>query len=732
MAITSQTYNGDGTTTDFVFTVPFLDITDIKASIGGADTTAFTATGSSGAVTVAFNTAPPIGLGNVEIRRETNNEQIQSNFQSGSALRASDFNNNFTQFQYVTQEAANSSNLALSLAREGDAVAGFKSAIEVANEAKSTANAASSVIGAAVPYTPIGTVGGIPGIPADGQRVEVFDSTSIENFTPLNGMPFGFVGSNQLVVRLQYIAADGAWDWQSYAVVDQDARYIIKSGPAGQDGQYLVTDSNGDAVWRSFETATQQADGLMASSDKTKLDGIESGAEVNVNADWNATTGDAWILNRPQLSLVATTGRYSDLTGAPTIPVNTSQLTNDQNFLEPTNSLDVTFSGANTFSGSVTLNSTFEIRRTDGNAASISFYCENTDNPHAVTLKAPPHSASATYTIEFPHSIGQSGQYLTTNGSGGTAWVTPFDEDYGSLSNLPTLSTLAGSGNWDDIVDKPSFASVATSGSYDDLSNKPALFDGSYPSLTNKPNFGSVATSNDYADLTNKPTLFSGSYADLTNKPGFGSVATSNDYNDLANLPSLFDGNYNSLSNLPNLGTVATSNDYTDLDNLPTLFSGSYTDLTNLPESINANTVTTASTAVNSNKRVALINTTSQDTAIKHSANLVFNPNSGDLLASGDITAFSDARLKTNVAVIDDALSKVQAINGVTFNRTDINVGRKQTGLIAQELQKVLPEAVVENDDGILTVAYGNVVGLLVQAIKELKSEVEGLKNATT
>ena len=74
----------------------------------------------------------------------------------------------------------------------------------------------------------------------------------------------------------------------------------------------------------------------------------------------------------------------------------------------------------------------------------------------------------------------------------------------------------------------------------------------------------------------------------------------------------------------------------------------------------------------------------------------------------------------------------MQSINGVTFNRTDLNLGRKQTGLIAQELQKVLPEAVIETSDGTLAVAYGNVVGLLVEAIKELKSEIEVLKNATS
>lgn len=60
--------------------------------------------------------------------------------------------------------------------------------------------------------------------------------------------------------------------------------------------------------------------GLMLPADKIKLNGIAAGAEVNVNADWNATEGDAQILNKPTLATVATSGSYNDLTGKPTIP----------------------------------------------------------------------------------------------------------------------------------------------------------------------------------------------------------------------------------------------------------------------------------------------------------------------------------------------------------------------------------------------------------------------------
>ena len=97
---------------------------------------------------------------------------------------------------------------------------------------------------------------------------------------------------------------------------------------------------------------------------------------------------------------------------------------------------------------------------------------------------------------------------------------------------------------------------------------------------------------------------------------------------------------------------------------------------------------------------------------------------------SGTVTApnfvsSSDARLKSNVAVIGDALSKVQALTGVTF--TMVGSDGRQMGLIAQEVQAVAPEAVVEAE-GILRLAYGNLVGLLIEAIKDLKQELDHMK----
>ena len=97
----------------------------------------------------------------------------------------------------------------------------------------------------------------------------------------------------------------------------------------------------------------------------------------------------------------------------------------------------------------------------------------------------------------------------------------------------------------------------------------------------------------------------------------------------------------------------------------------------------------------------------------------------GTLTTSGDITAFSDATLKKNVNTIENALSKVTLLRGVEFQR--IHDGSSHVGVIAQEVECIVPH-VVSEVDGIKTVAYGNLVGVLIEAIKELKAEIDSLK----
>jgi hypothetical protein len=89
-------------------------------------------------------------------------------------------------------------------------------------------------------------------------------------------------------------------------------------------------------------------------------------------------------------------------------------------------------------------------------------------------------------------------------------------------------------------------------------------------------------------------------------------------------------------------------------------------------------------------------------------------------------TQFSDRRLKTNIELIKNALDKMLLIHGYTYNRLADSTGKRGVGVIAQEVKTVLPEAVfVDRPSGMFRVSYGNLVALLIEAIRELNSKIE-------
>jgi hypothetical protein len=100
--------------------------------------------------------------------------------------------------------------------------------------------------------------------------------------------------------------------------------------------------------------------------------------------------------------------------------------------------------------------------------------------------------------------------------------------------------------------------------------------------------------------------------------------------------------------------------------------------------------------------------------------------NTGNIAAAGEVTANSDERIKTNIKTIENALDKVTQLRGVEYDRTDIEA--HQIGVIAQEVEKVLPDVVHTKEDGMKSVAYGNIVAVLIESIKELKGEISELR----
>ena len=108
------------------------------------------------------------------------------------------------------------------------------------------------------------------------------------------------------------------------------------------------------------------------------------------------------------------------------------------------------------------------------------------------------------------------------------------------------------------------------------------------------------------------------------------------------------------------------------------------------------------------------------------------NSGTGNLSVAGTVTANSDKRIKKNIVTIESALDKVLKLRGVTYQRTDIEDDTVLMGVVAQEVEQIIPEVVSLGDpddlDSIKSVSYGNMVGVLIEAIKEQQLQIDELK----
>ena len=104
------------------------------------------------------------------------------------------------------------------------------------------------------------------------------------------------------------------------------------------------------------------------------------------------------------------------------------------------------------------------------------------------------------------------------------------------------------------------------------------------------------------------------------------------------------------------------------------------------------------------------------------SVKFTFTGSTGSLLAVGNISAYSDRRLKTNITPILDSISKCELLTGYHFDRTDLGI--KQDGVLAQDVLKAIPDSVDVNKDGILSVSHSGIIALLVNCVNELSKRV--------
>ena len=327
----------------------------------------------------------------------------------------------------------------------------------------------------------------------------------------------------------------------------------------------------------------------------------------------------------------------------------------------------------------------------------------------------------------------------------------------------PNFPTIGGSNRWKnvDLADLITAIPIGIPSSIDDLSdvdtntNSPTngqalVWDG-----TSKFVPGDVALSSDIpssiddlSDVDTSTSAPSNGEALVWNGSNFvpGDVSVSLEMSDLTNVSTsgISSGQalvWNGSEFAPDdVGTTHTAGDGLDLSS-----SGEFSlDLKSNMGLVIDNDQLSVGTTIKTNNiqaqttgsSVSLLNS-GGDTKfeITNSGSLSLNGNStgtftvnsaGDVVADGDISAFSDERLKTNVKTIDNALDLVNKLRGVSFTKNQ----KSGIGVIAQEMEKVIPEVVntAEDEIGTKSVAYGNLVGVLIEAIKELSEKVEKLE----
>jgi hypothetical protein len=243
--------------------------------------------------------------------------------------------------------------------------------------------------------------------------------------------------------------------------------------------------------------------------------------------------------------------------------------------------------------------------------------------------------------------------------------------------------------------------------------------------IQNKPSLSTVATSGSYTDLSNKPTIPTNNNT-LTNGAGY--------LTDLVNdttpqLGGALDVNGHSISFGDNeKARFGNSDDFsifhagnqTILDDSGTGSVELRTNAFTVAKVGGAETIATFTQDGSVNlyyDNTDRARTTSSGFAVTGELTCT-----GNLTSSNNVSAYSDIRLKKDIKTIDNALDKVSQMRGVTFTKDDA----KGSGVIAQELEKIAPELVVDGE--YKSVAYGNTVGYLIEAIKELKAEIEELK----
>jgi hypothetical protein len=303
---------------------------------------------------------------------------------------------------------------------------------------------------------------------------------------------------------------------------------------------------------------------------------------------------------------------------------------------------------------------------------------------------------------------------------------------YATSSGIATYATAAGvstnlkggvAGNvpYQSATDTTTFVTNGTSGQV-------LLFNGSVPIWGNvsaaSGSFGGISVQDEGVNVGTSNSIttlnFIGSNVNVTATSGANGIATVTIANNLV-------GTALSISGISTLGTVRISSGIITATSGIVTYYGDGSQLSG----VSGGLTVTDDTSTNATRYILFDDVTSGTVTAANvsSTKLTFNPSTGNLVAGGTVTANSDKKLKTDIRTIENALDKVLSLRGVEFTRID--TGDNQIGVIAQEVEEIIPEVVYPKsapDYETKSVAYANLVGLLIEAVKEQNQRIVELE----
>jgi hypothetical protein len=482
MAVTQNTYQGDGATVLFSFTFPYLETSDIKVSVDGTITTEYSL---ANATTIEFDEAPADDA-DIRIFRETDDSTLAATFYPGSAIRSQDLNENFTQNLYVTQEsnrnafqaidtadaATATANTALSnsetaidtadsaVVTANNAVDTADSAVVTANSAVATSNIAASDAAAAVLTANAAAADAADAVStADGAVSTANSATSTAN-TALSNSETAIDTADSAVV-----IANSAVDTADAAVVTADAA-VVTADQAAIDAQTAIDTADAAVVTAGLAVDTADAAVVTANAADGKADqaiaAVANALLFDIVANVAAIPASPDDQDAVEVTNATGIEDFTPLSGLPSGFVGDSGLSvrliyDDTNSTwlwlqyfpnDPENRYGdaiVTLQGdVSTAQGDIT---TLQTDKLDVTTAASTYapiddasltgltlaerigvkteiVFSDADESHGVILKAP-SVVAANVTFSLPSADGSSGQYLTTDGSGQLEWETP-------------------------------------------------------------------------------------------------------------------------------------------------------------------------------------------------------------------------------------------------------------------------------------------------------------------